>query len=529
MQAQKIITKLTPEKKALIDLEGFELPKCRRVAAYARVSTDDEEQQSSYEAQVDYYTQRIQGNPEWIFVEVYTDEGITGTSTKKREGFNRMVADALDGKIDLIITKSISRFARNTVDSLVTVRQLKEKGCEVFFEKENIYTLDGKGEVLITIMSSLAQEESRSISENVSWGKRKAFADGKISMPYKRFLGYQKGEDGTPEVVPEQAETVRWIYRSFLDGMTVSGIAAKLSRQGILSPSGKKTWPASTVESILTNEKYKGEALLQKTFVTDFLTKKSKVNNGEVPQYHVQNSHPAIVSREVHDLVQEELRRRKATGPKSGMNCFSSRIVCGDCGGYYGSKVWHSNDPYRRVIWQCNRKFKNEKKCETPHLNEEMLKKAFVKAFNGQIQNKEEIIAAYDEVLAVFADTSDLDRQEKKATAQWSESHEEMKGLVRQNASMVVDQGEYRRRQEMLSQRYEAAKAKLVWIEQQRQEWRNRQHRIEAFVQALRERKDLLHDFDEGLFNAVMESVTVGKDGGLAFLFRDGRLVEWER
>ena len=262
--------------------------------------------------------------------------------------------------------------------------------------------------------------------------------------------------------------------------------------------------------------------------MTDFLTKKSKVNDGEVPQYHVQNSHPAIVSREVHDLVQEELRRRKATGPKSNVNCFSSRIVCGDCGGYYGSKVWHSNDPYRRVIWQCNRKFKNEKKCETPHLNEEMLKKAFVEAFNGQIQNKEEIIAAYDEVLAVFADTSDLDRQEKKATAEWSESHEEMKILVRQNASMVMNQGEYHRRQKTLSQRYEAAKAKLIWIEEQRQERRNRQHWIEAFIGVLRTRDGLLAEFDSGLFNAVVESITVGKDGGLEFLFRDGNTALYE-
>ena len=205
----------------------------RRVAAYARVSTDSEEQLNSYEAQVDYYTHFIQGKPEWEFVGVYTDEGISATNTRKREGFNRMIADALDGKIDLIVTKSVSRFARNTVDSLTAVRKLKERGTEVYFQKENIYTFDSKGELLITIMSSLAQEESRSISENVTWGQRKRFADGKVSLPYKSFLGYRKGSNGLPEIVPEEAETVRLIYRLFIGGRTVNYIANHLTQSGI--------------------------------------------------------------------------------------------------------------------------------------------------------------------------------------------------------------------------------------------------------------------------------------------------------
>lgn len=208
----------------------------RRVAAYARVSTDSEEQLTSYEAQVDYYTKYIKDREDWDFVKVYTDEGISATNTKYREGFNEMVADALAGRIDLIVTKSVSRFARNTVDSLSTVRKLKEKGVEVFFEKENIYTFDGKGELLITIMSSLAQEESRSISENVTWGQRKRFADGKVSMPYKQFLGYEKGEDGLPKVVESEAKIVRMIYRMFMEGKTPSMIAKYLTSNGISSP-----------------------------------------------------------------------------------------------------------------------------------------------------------------------------------------------------------------------------------------------------------------------------------------------------
>jgi len=232
----------------------------RRTAGYARVSTDHEEQQTSYEAQVDYYTTYIQSREDWEFVTVYTDEGISATTTAKRDGFNKMVADALDGKIDLIVTKSVSRFARNTVDSLSTIRKLKEHGTEVYFEKENIWTFDGKGELLITIMSSLAQEESRSISENCTWGQRKRFADGKVCVPYSRFLGYDKGEDGLV-VNEDEAVIIKRIYNMYLEGATPHRISRTLTEDGILTPGGKEKWSQKTVEAILTNEKYKGEAL----------------------------------------------------------------------------------------------------------------------------------------------------------------------------------------------------------------------------------------------------------------------------
>ena len=325
----------------------------KRVAGYARVSTDSEEQFTSYEAQIDYYTQYILGHSDWEFVKVYTDEGISGTNIKKREGFNNMIDDALAGKIDLIVTKSVSRFARNTVDSLVTVRRLKEKGVEVYFEKENIYTLDSKGELLITIMSSLAQEESRSLSENVTWGQRKAFSDGKLRLPYSRFLGYCKGPDGLPQIVPEQAEIVKRIYRLFIGGMTTFAVAKQLTAEGIPTPGGKQNWQPSTIESILRNEKYKGDALLQKEFTVDFLTKIKKKNEGEVPQYYVENSHPAIVTPEEWDAAQNELDRRKILGRKySGTGIFASRLVCADCGEYFGAKTWHSNDKYRKLVWR---------------------------------------------------------------------------------------------------------------------------------------------------------------------------------
>ncbi len=300
----------------------------RKVAGYARVSTDSEEQVTSYTAQVDYYTQYIKGNPEWDFVKVYTDEGISGTNTKKRDGFNEMIADALAGKISLILTKSVSRFARNTVDSLTTIRTLKAHGVEVFFEKENIWTFDSKGELLLTIMSSLAQEESRSISENITWGKRKQFADGKVSLPYKQFLGYRKGANGLPEIVPEEAEIVRLIYRMFIEGKTPCYIAKHLTEKGISTPGRKKVWQVSTVETILTNEKYKGDARLQKRFTTDYLTKTMKINEGEVPQYYVENSHPAIIAPEEWKKVQEEYRRRKEAVKRTACHSpFAGNVV----------------------------------------------------------------------------------------------------------------------------------------------------------------------------------------------------------
>jgi DNA invertase Pin-like site-specific DNA recombinase len=309
----------------------------RKVAGYARVSTDSEEQYTSYEAQVDYYSKYIKNNPAWEYVGIYTDEGISGTNMKNREGFNQMVDDALDGKIDLIVTKSVSRFARNTVDSLSTIRKLKDAGVECYFEKENIHTFDSKGELLLTIMSSLAQEESRSLSENVTWGIRKRFADGKILLPYGNFLGYRKGEDGLPEIIPEEAELVRRIYRMFMDGESTNAIAEKFTKEKIPTPLGKKRWSIKTIESMLTNEKYKGCALLQKKFTVDFLSKKTKENEGEVPQYYVENSHPAIIEPEEWELVQIELKHRKTSKHiRRNTTVLSGKIICGDCGAIYG-------------------------------------------------------------------------------------------------------------------------------------------------------------------------------------------------
>ena len=236
-------------------------PEKRKVAAYARVSTEHEAQHSSYEAQIDYYTDLIRSNPNWEFAGVYSDEGITATSTTRRDGFNRMVKDATEGKFTLIITKSISRFARNTVDSLVTTRKLKEHGVEVYFEKESLWTFDSKCEILLTILSSIAQEESRNISENTKWGIRKAFQDGKTYVPYKHFLGYDQGGKCVLTVNLKEAKIVKYIYRRFLEGESYSGIAKELSELKIPTPYGLENWRYKTIKNILTNEKYMGDAL----------------------------------------------------------------------------------------------------------------------------------------------------------------------------------------------------------------------------------------------------------------------------
>lgn len=255
------------------------------MAGYARVSTDHEDQTTSYEAQVNYYTNYIKSRDDWEFAGLYSDEGISATNTKHRDGFNQMISDAMAGKIDLIITKSVSRFARNTVDSLSTIRKLKEHNIECYFEKENIWTFDSKGELLLTIMSSLAQEESRSISENVTWGQRKRMADGKVSFAYSRFMGLDKDkETGKIVVNPEQAKVVKLIFRLFLEGLTPHAIAVELTNRSIKTPGGKDVWNQQTVRRMLSNEKYKGDALLQKEFTVDFLQKKMKKNEGEVPQ-----------------------------------------------------------------------------------------------------------------------------------------------------------------------------------------------------------------------------------------------------
>ena len=495
----------------------------RRVAGYARVSTDSEEQLTSYEAQVDYYTRYIRSRSDWQFVDVYTDEGISATNTKRRDGFNRMVKDALDGKIDLIVTKSVSRFARNTVDSLTTVRKLKDAGVEVYFEKENIWTLDSKGELLITIMSSLAQEESRSISENVTWGQRKRFADGKVSMPYGQFLGYRKGADGLPEIVPEEAEVVRTIYRMFIEGKSANSIAKYLTRQGIPTPAGKQIWQCATVESILKNEKYKGAALLQKKFTVDFLQKKMKVNEGEVPQYYVEHSHAAIIDPEEWDRVQLEMARRKNNARRTYCNGpFAAKLVCGDCGEYYGSKVWHSNSKYRRVIWQCNAKYGDKRHCNTPHLYEEDLKRHFITALSQLLADRTTLLEDGRLIQRELLDCTTIDSECEHILQELDVVAGMIKKLVDENAAQAVDQSAYVEQYNTLVERYESLQTQYDTLQQQRERKQIQADAIGNCLTALEEVDLLDITFSEALWTAAVDHVTVYADERLVFHFKNG-------
>ncbi|AQU05418.1 recombinase family protein [Dehalococcoides mccartyi] len=497
----------------------------RRVAAYARVSTDSEEQLTSYEAQVDYYTKFINNRSEWEFITVYTDEGISAVNTKKREGFKQMVADGLAGKFDLLVTKSVSRFARNTVDSLTTVRKLKEKGVEVWFEKENIYTLDSKGELLITIMSSLAQEESRSISENVTWGQRKRMADGKITLPYKQFLGYCKGEDGLPKIVPEEAEVVRLIFRLFMEGKTYSAIAKHLVKYGFPTPAGKETWQACVVQSILTNEKYKGHALMQKTYCANFLTKKMVKNTGQVQQYYVEDSHPAIVDPDEWEAVQAEIMRRKKLGSIGRCGSpFSGKIVCGECGGWYGKKVWgsyKSDKTYRREVYRCNDKYKGEHKCETPAVTEDEVKERFLTAFNTLMENRDGLIEDCRLAQSTLCDTTAIDTELAELLREIEVVAELSRKAIFENARTAQSQNDFNERNNGYLERHRKAMEQIDMLEAAKQERLAKSKTLEIFIRDIESRPLVITEFNEALWLAVIDRVAIATDGAMTFTFRN--------
>lgn len=471
-----------------------------------------------------YYTDYINSRVDWEFVKMYSDEGITGTNTKSRTGFKEMVNDALKGKIDLIITKSVSRFARNTVDSLSTVRKLKEHSVEIYFEKENIWTFDSKGELLITIMSSLAQEESRSISENVKWGKRKQFERGKVSIPFKSTLDFDRGEHGELVVNQEEAKLVRYIFHEFLTGKNCNTIAKSLTKQGIPTPMGKSKWTFGTIKRILQNEKYKGDALLQKTFVTDFLTKSTKVNEGELLQYYVENNHEAIIKKEIFELVQDEFD--KLAKRKSSKTLFSGKLICESCGSAFGSKVWHSNSKYRRVIYRCNHKYDGEKKCQTPHVTETEVKNWFIEAMNQVITNKQEIMDNLKLLIEMMDDTSELDSEVSRLEQELSKLTSEVEELISQNTKVIQDQKAYQDSYHKLSNQYESAKIRLKQLKVEKRSKESRALKVKEFISNLANQEGLLTEFDKKLWFTMVEQVIITKDKSALFTFKGGQEIK---
>ena len=496
----------------------------KRVAVYARVSTHHDDQLSSLEAQKDYYTNLINARNDCCLAEVYADEGKSGTSYHCRGGFNQMIRDAKANKFDAIVTKSISRFARNTVDVLRHIRLLKEYNIGIYFEREDIWTLDAKGEFMITLLTSLAQEEARSLSENTKWGMRKRFADGKYSLAYSCFLGYDKGPKKHQMIInEEQAKVVRLIYRMYLQGYAAYKISVFLASWNIKSPMGKDTWQQTTVISILTNEKYKGDALLQKEFVSDFLTKKRKKNNGEIPQYYVEGNHEAIIDRETWDLVQEEMARRKAQKHRySGVSIFSSKIKCGICGGWYGSKVWHSNDKYRRVIYQCNNKFKNKQKCGTPHLTEDEIKQVAVTAINQILPEENELIANTRMMLRMVCNTAELELEQNRLTNEMQSFVSMSENLVQINKTVAMDQDEYQRQYDELIAKYERARMEYEQISSQVEEKETKKKIFMAFISELQKLENTIEEFDEAMWGRLIEGITVYSKSDIRVSFKNG-------
>ena len=363
------------------------------VAAYCRVSTKQEEQLNSYENQVEHYTNSINAENGWTLEGIYADKGISGTSVKNRNEFNRMIRRCKQGKIDMIITKSIARFARNTVDCLKYVRLLNDLGVDVYFEEQGIHSNQPGAEFYIAIYGSIAQSESENISANVRWGKAQAAKEGKVIFRHNNFLGYRKGDDGKPEIVPEEADIIRLIYNRFLVGDSLNGIAELLESKGIASPSGKAKWQLSTIQSILSNEKYKGDAVINKTYIRDCISKKVMVNNGERPKYYVENNHPAIIDAVTFGKVQEELARRsgkrkvKQKGTKTEQGKYSSKyaltdlLVCGECKTPYRRCTWTAGGK-RKIVWRCINRLDFGKKYwhNSPTLEESVLQRAVMAA-----------------------------------------------------------------------------------------------------------------------------------------------------
>ena len=399
MSARNVI--IIPEKPELGRKSSL---RQEQVAAYCRVSTEEDEQQNSYENQCKYYTDKIMENPQWSMAGIFADDGISGTQAKKRDEFMRMIKACKRGKIDLILTKSISRFSRNTVDCLHYTRLLKSWGVGVFFEKENINTLQEDSEFLITLHGAFAQQEVESISANVTWGVQQSMREGKVRIQYKKLYAYQRGADGNPEIIPDQAEIVREIYARYLAGASLRMIQDWLIESKISSGREKNDWTHAAIKGILTNEKYCGDVLMQKTYTTDCITHKTVKNNGERPMYLVQNNHPAIVDRETYDAVQTEMARRTALRSTSknaptGQSCYTSkyalsdRVYCGECGTKYKRTTWSKNGK-KRIVWRCvSRLDYGTKYCHSsPTVDEDKLQAAILTALNSAMSEKRVLI-----------------------------------------------------------------------------------------------------------------------------------------
>jgi len=533
---KKTVSLLEPKRSFIVDKEKH---KQKKVAAYCRVSTDSEEQLTSYTNQMKVYTEMISANKEWEFAGLYADEGISGTRADKRPQFKKMIEDCLKGKIDYIITKSVSRFARNTVECLEYVRMLKAKGIGIYFEEQNIDTLKSDSELYLVIYAGFAQSESESISKNVTWTFRKNFEEGKPTFVYKKLLGYRKGEDGNPEIVPEEALVVERVFDMYLAGTPVDVIAKRLQSENLQFENKKFTFSKPMIIGMLRNEKYCGDCILQKTVTLDPIEKTRKVNEGEAPMWLVENSHPAIISREMFNKVQEEIARRNTYTPQSKKNALTATgkysryaltdiLQCGECGTRYKRVTW-SRKGSKKIVWRCiSRLDYGTRYCpDSLTVGETELQKAIVRAIN---KFNAEDSATYlmlmrstiGEAIGLNGGSDEIDLLQRRIDA----LNKRMMTLVSESVQDGSDIESHEDEFKGISEQIEQLNKRIKAIQESISDDGELQERL-ATIQATIEKRELNRDtYDDSIVRQMIECIKVYKDGTIKVIFGGGYEVE---
>ncbi len=539
------MTDTRPEPKVIIIPAKKETPqeqakkKNLRVAAYCRVSTDSEEQLNSYENQKAYYTEKIMTTPNWTMADIFADEGITGTSTSKRKEFLRMIRQCRQGKIDMILTKSISRFARNTVDTLNYTRELRSLGIPVYFEEQNINSIHPESEFLIALHAAFAQSESESASSRIKWGIHQAMKVGKVNIQYKSLLGYEKGADGRSTIVPEEAETVRFIYKRYLAGKPLRAIGEELKAAGRLNSSGTTAWTTSNLQTILTDEKYVGDVLRQKTFRQDCISKKVIQNTGQLTKYLIQDHHEAIISHEVYDAVQVEMARRRAQvgstrksaptglGRYSGKYALSGLLFCGECGTTYRRVVWTQHGK-KRPVWRCTSRLDYGKKyCHSsPTLDEQPLQEAILRAVNVAMSDHETLSAQLADNMAqelspIPGESMSLGDIERTI----AELGKQFDALLLE-VSETNDVSAYTERFQSISTAMDALKRRKANILSIRQEQDQLTRRINAATTVMKTISAEQTEWDDDVIYQLLEKVTALEGLHIKVTFRNGQETE---
>lgn len=532
--SKKNITVMSPPKAMTVDKEKYHQ---KRVAAYCRVSTDSEEQLTSYTTQKKVYTEMIAARPDWELAGIYADEGISGTRADKRPQFQKMIKDCFAGKIDYIVTKSVSRFARNTVDCLEHVRILKNRGIGIFFEEQNIDTLSIDSELYLVIYAGFAQSESESMSKNITWAYRKRFEDGKVLMQYKSMLGYRKGADGEPEIVPEEAKIVTRIFDMFLSGQTVRAISEQLRSEKIHIPRKNFSFSHVMVYNILRNEKYCGDSILQKTITVDCISKTRRDNMGEAPMYYVQNSHPAIISRETYHMTQAEIARRKTLAPASEKKAvtvagkyskyaLSEVLVCGECGSRYRRVTWTSGG--KRVVWRCSNRLENGKKyCKMSlTVKEESLHAAIVRAinkFNSQDHAAYLALmkATIGEALGIQAETAEIDELKRRIDA----LNQKMVSIIQKAARDGEDIEEHESEFKEMAESIALFKQRISVLEQAKSTDAEMSERMAKIQEIIDERQAHQDVYDDSIVRQMIECIKVFSNGNIEVYFGGGNCI----